>query len=350
MRKDVRLVNCFPNILGNEDLRSYLASDIRTGSLAHAYIIEGAAGSGKRTLALNIAAALACENAQNTSFSIPCSQCSACKKILNGQSPDVITVTRADGKAQLGVDIIRSVRENIHLLPNDLDVKVYIVEDAHTMNVQAQNAFLLTLEEPPKFVYFLLLCESSKNLLETIKSRAPIIRMRPLPESVLRDGIEHKNDAATKLKKEAPEEFEDIIKLSSGFMGQALELLDEKKRKPLLASRRIAKDFLTVLSEQKKGRKSIELISSFSKKRDELMVQLSVLQSAVRDLIVVKKCDEADLCFFSDEKEAAELSSKLKMSSLFPVLDALENAKSNLSANSNVYLTMWALAADCNLV
>ncbi|MBR4296070.1 MAG: hypothetical protein IKT56_04440 [Clostridia bacterium] len=343
-------MNCFPNILGNEDLRSYLASDIRTGSLAHAYIIEGALGSGKHTLALNIAAALACENAQNASFPIPCSQCPSCKKILNGQSPDVITVSRADGKAQLGVDIIRSVRESVRLLPNDLDVKVYIVEDAHTMNVQAQNAFLLTLEEPPKFVYFLLLCESSRNLLETIKSRAPIIRMRPLPEHLLRSGIEKKSEAAVILKKEAPEEFEDIVKLSSGFMGQALELLDEKKRKPLLASRHLAKDFLTAMSEQKRGRRSVELVSSFSKKREELIGQLTSLQSAVRDLIVVKKCDEADLCFFSDEKEAAELSSKLKISTLFPLLEVLENAKSNLSANSNVYLTMWTLAAECGLV
>ena len=340
----------FSSILGNDELRLRLANDIREKTLSHAYIIEGPRGVGKHTLAMNLAAALSCENVGDPSHPIPCLACPSCRKILGGKSPDVITVKREADKASMGVDIIRDLRSNVRLLPNDLDKKVYIVEDAHLMNEQAQNAFLLTLEEPPKFVVFLLLAENSISLLETIKSRAPILRMRPLPEDTVAKHILLTEQNAVEIKENSPEEFDEIIKLSSGLIGQALDLLDEKTRRPLLATRHMAKSFIIQMTERKNGKKAAEMIESFSKKRDELSRLLSQIELALRDLLIVKKSENVPLCFFASEDEAAELSFKFNSRTIMELLCSIYDAKKRLRANSNVRLTLFELAVKCGLL
>lgn len=340
----------FPEILGNEELRSRLASDIREDMFSHAYIIEGPLGCGKHTLAYEIAAALSCEHASDTDVSLPCRLCSACRKILGRKSPDVTVISRDDGKAQLGVDKIRALREDVRYLPNDLERKVYIIEDAHTMNVQAQNAFLLTLEEPPKYVLFLLLCETSAPLLETVRSRAPRLRMSTLPDNEVRSFLLRGDSTAAALEKESPDEFDEIIKLASGSIGKAQTLLDPKKREPLLAARHLAKDFLTALPQRKRGKEAILLLGRFSQKRDELTGQLSETELAVRDLILVKKSETVPLSFFTSEDEASELAFRYKTSTLMKITEAIATAKERLSRNSNIRLTLYALAADCGLL
>ena len=340
----------FDSILGNDELRLRLANDIREKTLSHAYIIEGPRGVGKHTLAMNLAAALGCENAGDLSRPIPCLDCPSCRKILGGKSPDVITVKREEDKTSMGVDIIRNLRSNVRLLPNDLDTKIYIIEDAHLMNEQAQNAFLLTLEEPPKFVVFLLLAENSVSLLETIKSRAPILRMRPLSDEVVARHILSSEGVARELKENSPEEFDEIIKLSGGFIGQAMELLDEKARRPLLTARHMAKSFILQMTERKNGKKTAELIESFSKKRDELSRLLSEIELAARDLLIIKKSENAPLCFFTGEDEATELSFKFSSGALMELLLSIYEAKEKLRANSNVRLTLFELAIKCGLL
>ena len=174
----------FEDIAANEALREQLGTEILASRLPHAYILEGSRGSGKHTLALRIAAALSCQRSEDSSAPLPCMNCPSCKKILDGNSPDVIFVHRED-TATLGVDIIRNVRNDVWIAPNDTDFKIYIIEDAHLMTEQAQNALLLTLEEPPEYVRFLLLCESAEMLLETIRSRAPTLHTEPVAQNVM---------------------------------------------------------------------------------------------------------------------------------------------------------------------
>ena len=159
------------DMIGNDALRVRLADDLRRGRLSHAYILEGPVGSGKHTLARQIAAALSCERKQDVTSPLPCRSCPACRKILSGNSPDLITVKREEDKTTFGVEVIRELRQDVPVAPNDTDYKVYLIEDAHLMTQQAQNAFLLTLEEPPPYVLFLLLCGLHKdgcNLLEAL--------------------------------------------------------------------------------------------------------------------------------------------------------------------------------------
>ena len=157
----------FPNIVGNGSLIRRLSRDIAENQLSHAYILEGARGSGRHTLALNAIAAIECSaRGEHTAHSpIPCGRCKSCEKILSGKSPDVITIGLAEDRATIGVDAVRALQDDIYTAPNDLSIKAYIIEDADKMTVPAQNAFLLTLEEPPAYVRFILLCENASLLL-----------------------------------------------------------------------------------------------------------------------------------------------------------------------------------------
>ncbi len=339
----------FPALAGNKALRERLATDILGHGLSHAYIIEGAKGSGKHTLAYQVAAALSCEKKDDGDLPLPCGLCPSCKKILSGNSPDLIFVKKDPSKAQMGVDIIRSLREDVRLLPNDTDCKVYAIEDAHTMNSQAQNAFLLTLESPPPYVVFLLLCEDSGALLETVRSRAPRLNMQRLTASEVEGYICSADDEAKELRKNFPQEFADILTVAAGSIGQALELLDEKKREPIIARRDLAREFISAL-ESRSPRAGAQLISRLPQKRDEILLCLEQIRLALRDLIVAKKSDEGELCFYSSREEAEDVSFALATSDLLDVFDAVEEAVDLTSANGNVRLILFSLAAKCKLI
>ena len=154
----------FPAVIGNEKLRRRLATEIREGRFPHAYILAGKDGSGKMTLAMQIAAALACKNPDV----LPCGECDSCKKILGGFSPDVLVIRKEDDKKEFSVNLIREIKSGLYIAPNELEKRVYIIEHAELMNASAQNAFLKMLEEPPHYAVFLLLCSNTASLLDTI--------------------------------------------------------------------------------------------------------------------------------------------------------------------------------------
>ena len=227
----------FPGVAGNALLKERLAPKLLAGRLPHALILEGKAGSGRRTFAREIAMAAACEKRADPALPLPCGECEACRKIGNDLSPDILRIARAPGKATLGVEAVRGVRESVRTVPNDLDVKIYIIEDADTMTVQAQNALLLTLEEPPQYVLFLLLATDAMALLETIRSRAPVYRTQPVSEREMQEYLIAHSPEAARLFREAPEEAEGILRLSGGSIGEALRHIGGADRATLLQYR-----------------------------------------------------------------------------------------------------------------
>ena len=150
----------FPQLIGNSRIKNILGGDIARGTMGHAYILVGPAGSGKHTAALSIASALACEYRKDGKNPLPCGKCLACRKIAEGVSPDVSFIRRAEDRATLGVSIIRELREDLYIAPNENEKKVYIIEEADRMTDEAQNALLLSLESPPPYVVFLLLTQN----------------------------------------------------------------------------------------------------------------------------------------------------------------------------------------------
>ena len=146
--------------------------------LSHAYIISGGEVS-RREKAREMCALMLCRDSAGER---ECGVCNDCRKVREGIHPDVINVGRVTDSAgktkrEIGVDRIRSIVSEAAILPNEGRMKVYVIEDAHTMNISAQNALLKILEEPPYFVSFLLLCENAGTLLETVRSRCVSINL-----------------------------------------------------------------------------------------------------------------------------------------------------------------------------
>ncbi len=330
-----------PKIVGNRSLCDRLCSDILNNTAAHAYILSGAKGSGKHLIAMQFAAAIACENKSNANEPLPCGTCPTCKKILAGKSPD-ITIISKNG-ASVKIEQIRNLLSEVTRLPNDLDDKFYIIEDADTMTAQAQNALLLTLEEPPSFVHFFLLCEKSERLLETIRSRAPVLRTEMISHEDIKTYIHEKGDAAMVLSS-APKEFDEILAIANGSIGRVLALANEKERAPLIARRREAE----LLIQNAIGLKKCALatqVSALPSKQDELLPILVCAQSALRDLTALKGSEDAPLVFYTDRATALELAYSCTLHTLYKIYDSLDNAMENLTRNANIRLTLAAMAS-----
>lgn len=340
-----------PQIVGNERLRRRLGDDVLGETLSHAYLLEGPAGSGKHTVAWLLAAAHACERKTDGNAPLPCGECPACRKILEGKSPDIITVGRED-KATIGVDTVRRIREDVHTLPNDLDFKLYIIEDAHTMTAQAQNALLLTLEEPPSFVRFLLLCENTQTVLETIKSRAPILRTEPVDPDRIAEYLCREVPGALSQRDSAPGEWREILLSCDGCIGRAKQLLDPKVRKPILNRRRLAQEFLDAcLTNRQRATRMLAIVGAIGTKRDEANDFLLTLQTAIRDLTMLKRSDVAPLLFYTDREEAMALSDRIPAANLIRMYENCEEARCAITIrNANTRLTLMELALRSGMI
>ncbi len=329
----------FRNIQGNDALRRRLGEEIRGGHFPHAHIIEGGQGFGKHLLARELAMALACESRTCAEKPLPCGTCRSCKRIKEGNCPDVITITKGE-RATMGVDAIRALREGLATVPNDLNVKVYIIEDAHTMTVQAQNALLLTLEEPPSFVVFLLLAEDAGALLETVRSRAPIHRLQPIPHHMMRDFLLTSSADATVLATEQPAELEALISLAGGSIGKALDLLNGERRAPLMERRARTEALTACLADRTAPDKLLLALLSLGNTRDTVLADLAMLKLAMRDLLLLGCAESPSLLFYTEGELATELATRFTAARILAITGALEDATEALAANANVRLTI----------
>ena len=205
----------FETLLGNERLKDNLLRSLRRGHISHFYLISGPAGSGRHTLARLLAAAILCREPD-----APCLQCRVCRKVLDGNHPDFITVDDPEKKT-VPVDLIRQARADIFVRPNESDHKIYLFPRAQDMGLPGQNALLKVLEEPPEYGVFLLITDNPERLLPTVRSRCVELELQPLPEDVL----------LRALHRRFPQAEEETLRAAAiaggGFLGQAEKLLSE---------------------------------------------------------------------------------------------------------------------------
>lgn len=340
----------FTNIVGNRTLCENLSADVLKKELPHAFILEGRRGSGKHTIAKNVAAALTCTAQHDPSAPIPCLCCDACKRILENKSPDVILIGRDEDKSSIGIKSIRHLREDVRFLPNDTSVKIYIIEEADRMTEEAQNAFLLTLEEPPSYVYFFLLCESASALLETIRSRAPILRTEPIPTELIDRYLCERDRRAAQMKLAEPARYHELLCAADMSIGVALEFLEPKSFEPILRTREAISEFLEAAIRREGAQKTIRLLLRMPTKRDALQEHLQLLSHALRDLLLLKKSDHAPLVFFSDRDRAIELCDRTTLTSLYRFYEAVGQTIEELKRNANVRLSLTKMALSAELI
>ena len=205
----------FP-LKGNGRVKDAVMSVISSSRLPHAVIIEGEAGTGKRTLAKYLAKVAVCD-----SSAPPCCSCRSCHLADIGTHPDIETVAPEDKKKNISVEQIRYLRTTAHHSAHTSKRRAFIIEQANTMNASSQNALLKVLEDPPSDVLFILLVNSSSSLLETVVSRCLVLS---LSVPTLEDAVQHLVEN-TKVNEERAKE---LCLLCGNNIGRALELISGK--------------------------------------------------------------------------------------------------------------------------
>ena len=203
----------FEGLLGNARLKENLRHSVDSGRLSHFYLISGPRGSGKRTLARLLAAAAVCRGEKK-----PCLSCSACRKAMTDNHPDIISVVDPDRKA-VPVKLVRQYRDDVYIKPNEAEKKVYIFPQE--LGPEGQNALLKILEEPPAYGLFLLLAENPQQILTTVRSRCTLLQMESLPKELLLSQLQKQFPNADR------EQLQAAAERSGGYLGQAAELLRE---------------------------------------------------------------------------------------------------------------------------
>ncbi|MBE6601705.1 MAG: hypothetical protein E7637_04265 [Ruminococcaceae bacterium] len=338
----------FSDMVGNRELLKRLSNDILTQKLAHAYVIEGPRGSGKHMLAQRIAAAIGCEAQRDESAALPCMHCTQCRRIFGGNCPDIIYVRRED-TATIGVDVVRFLKSDVLVPPNDISTKVYVIEEAHLLTEQAQNALLLTLEEPPPYVLFLLLCDTAATLLDTVRSRAPTLRLEPIPIEAIDRCISKTNADAAQLKKSNEQEYFEVLAAANGSIGTALRLLNPKTREPILQLRNNAREFARLVSVRKNSATSFLFLKKLPQKREELIEQMQLFLYCMRDLLLVKQTETAPLCFFAKSEDAFDFAYHFTTPELLSLCAKIDETVDTLQRNANVRLTLTAFATATGL-
>lgn len=199
-------------LAGNPQAKRRLAAG---RGLSHAYIIAGPAGSGKHTLAGLLARALVCSGQGEP----PCGACPDCRKAAAGIHPDVITVGE-EGK-DINVAMVRALRSDAYIRPNEGPRKVYLLPNAHTMNQSAQNALLKLLEEGPPYAAFLLLAENPGGLLQTIRSRCEELALTPVSPAECEQWL------AARFPGKDPGEIRRAARSCQGILGRAVKELED---------------------------------------------------------------------------------------------------------------------------
>jgi DNA polymerase-3 subunit gamma/tau len=209
----------FADLIGQEVIAQTLRNEVRSGSLAHAYLFAGMRGTGKTSTARILARAINCLQPNDGE---PDNRCIACREILDGASVDVLEIDAASNR---GIDEMRDLREKVKYLPASLRRKVYIIDEAHMLTTEAWNAFLKTLEEPPDHVLFVLATTEPHKVPETVRSRVQRFDFRRVTTADIEKHL------TTVAEREGATVEPDAIYLlarsAQGSLRDALSLLDQ---------------------------------------------------------------------------------------------------------------------------
>ena len=326
----------FSMLFGNNAVKSRLGRAIENSTLPHAFLIASPKGSGKKTLALEICAALNCENRDSQGLPLPCHRCNTCRRISEGNFTDIVRLKRSGERATIGVEDVRLFRDDMFLSPTESNYKIYIVEEAEKLTANAQNALLTVLEEPPANVIILLLAESLDKILTTVKSRAQIIAMERFYPDALKNYLIQKNDSARFYSRTSPDSLDGIIMSSDGRIGRALLLLSDKEAKEISENRALTEKIVKCLRNAVPYSELHTAISELPSSREDFITAVETLITAVRDLALIKYDDGVALSFYSSRENAKSMASELNAKRLLMVYDVLKDALEDATKNVGV--------------
>ena len=333
----------FNKIFGNDGIKSRIGHSIELGNFPHALLISGADGSGKLMLAKEIASALNCENRSSKNHSLPCHICNTCKRIADNNFLDVKIVEKEKDKATLSIDEIRKMRDDMMLSATESDYRIYIFKDAHLMTVQAQNALLKILEEPPDGGIMILLADEADKILTTIKSRVQAISMQRFKYNEL-DLFLSSSATAKSLKARDPEGYSSVIAYSEGNIGKAIELMSTEAFEDVKEKSNQIKSIISVFAKKTSYARIKEVITSLPSSRKELSELIEALINALSELITVKYGNNSG-CLYTDPETAQKTAKEIGVKRLLSIYDLTLSLHGDCSKNANVSALLSDFAA-----
>ncbi|MBQ2686616.1 MAG: AAA family ATPase [Clostridia bacterium] len=300
-------------IYGNDLVKDLISSQIEQRRLAHTFIIEGPEKSGKTLLAKLIAASMTKNQ-------------SDIDKIMSDASPDVMIVDLPEKAKTIGVGAVREIREKAYLIPNDLDYKVFIIEKADSLTVQAQNALLKIIEEPPNETYFILLARSSSSLLPTVRSRAVLLRMQIFSDDEVYSYLVRTDKKAERMDQNDPERLKKAVSRAAGVIGIAKELISSASGSD---NKHITEIFLAM-----KNRDRVALLTALNalpSEREAFTEAITKLRVAIRDSLASIYNENTPRLLLSEEQIVG-----LSAERLFAADKLVLEIEKRLSINPNI--------------
>ena len=319
----------FTDIIGQEQLKEHLQNAISTNKVSHAYIINGERSSGKEFIARIFAMALQCEKGGVE----PCNECHSCKQALSHNQPDIIYISHEKPNT-IGVEDIRTqINGDIDIKPYSSPRKVYIMNEGEKMTVQAQNALLKTLEEPPEYAVILILTTNVDELLPTILSRCVVLNMKPVTDAQVKKYLMEELGV--------PDYKANIcVAFARGNIGKAKLLASSEEFEKV-------KDEAITLAKYINDMEINEIVKAIKKISEykfDVNDYLDILSVWYRDVLLFKATKDINSLIFKEEiQQIMKVSDRSTYAGIETIVNALQQAKRRLEANVNFDLTMELL-------
>lgn len=313
----------FSDVSGQPHITDTLMNEVKENRLAHAYLFTGSRGTGKTSCAKILSKAINCLNPVNGN---PCNNCEICKGIDEGSVLDVVEIDAASNR---GIDDIRALREESAFTPAQAKFRVYIIDEVHMLTIEAFNALLKTLEEPPEHIVFILATTEVQKLPSTILSRCQRFDFRRISVDAIverlkyvaeKENVTIDNTAATL-----------IARIADGGMRDALSVFDrclsisENVTEKVVsdAAGIMSKDYLFALSyafKNKDTSKALSIIDELHNSSCDTERLCTELTNHFRSLLVIKSVNNPENILVSTNEELEELK---KISELFTIEEIL---------------------------
>lgn len=303
----------FENIIGQEFAKKYLTNSMRKNKINHAYMFEGIEGIGKKKFTGELSKILL--NSENVD-----------------SSPDYINIY-PDGSS-IKIAQIRKLQTDIIIKPHK-DYKIYIINDAEKMTIEAQNALLKTLEEPPGYAIMILITSNKEALLDTIKSRCEIIKFLPislldLKKYLMKNGVDEKRAQL-------------LATFSRGSIEKALELSESAE---FAIMREDIQSYIQTILD-KNIIDILEIPNNMDKYKKEVISILDMMVNYFRDMMLLKEKVDKSMIINSDKITFIQnMSKKITYSQVSKIIDIIEETKKKIKSNCNFNISIQVMALN----